>query len=562
MIMNGNALFDEEPEKPATPGVAALPTTLPFIWPEARVHSGGGKYSGRPPSRSQFAEATLISGVVIGLADSAIEWIGELLQSPMKRRVTLVVVVFPASPTREQHLRGLLEITKAVAESGTSLEVRLLPLRAFIGGEVERRLTLPPTVIQGVDERNGSTVMTIGSVGDAGCDAVDLGSFNVVFRPDDALRDAWRRWFQYILCRAHPLTEEVVGIPTLVPAKGDPEAAALWQSFMDACQGETLGEGKPVVDPNTGEVIEDGAGQKITAWDGGATALDPLAQMFQRVYAGGWLVTVDEATRIKPLSVPVKATLLGQQSERNVGAVKQKQSFTLQVLDDEIEKAVERCRKVTDVMDLLTFKLSQGNRWISDAAKSLMEKELLARNKSGQEVLTKALGGDVKAFVAKRKDAIRKDLNEMYQQLGQGKAVPPDKLGAVLADVEARLSTALTARITPQANYNRIGPPELTANAPPQNWNQPLSLLIQAATLFRDSIADPYFPRRVSSMAFSKDEFEKACDVFEDVMRGKGDVNRAKRELEMLEAIAESDKPSRDRCQEVWAIVSGTAASP
>src|SRR5262245_656994 len=39
------------------------------------------------------------------------------------------------------------------------------------------------------------------------------GSLNFVFRPDDALRDAWRRWFQYTFTGAAPLDRATVEIP-------------------------------------------------------------------------------------------------------------------------------------------------------------------------------------------------------------------------------------------------------------------------------------------------------------------------------------------------------------
>jgi hypothetical protein len=155
-----------------------------------------------------------------------------------------------------------------------------------------------------------------------------LGSFNVVFQPDDATRDEWRRWFQYVLSSAASLKPDTTHIPHLVPARGDPEAARLWEAFELACKGQGEAE-SPVVDPETGEVRTDGDGNEVLPWDEGKTALDPIARDFQHIYSSGWLVTVDEATRIKPLRVPVKAKLLGQQSEQIVGAVTQRQAFTL-----------------------------------------------------------------------------------------------------------------------------------------------------------------------------------------------------------------------------------------
>jgi hypothetical protein len=125
----------------------------------------------------------------------------------------------------------------------------------------------------------------------------------------------------------------------------------------------------------------------VKRWDDGKTALDPLAQKLQQVYARGWFVTVDETTRIKPLAIPVKATLLGQQSERTVGALTHKQSYSLQVLGEAVAKKVEKCRRVTDLVDLLSYLLSKGNRWLPEAAKALLDKGLEARNNEGQRHL-------------------------------------------------------------------------------------------------------------------------------------------------------------------------------
>jgi hypothetical protein len=557
---NGQVVVEAEP---TSGGEHLLSLELPFIWPEARFYAGVARYPANPPLQNLFADAELISGLLVGAADEAVEWLTELISKKAKRRISLVCVLTPAGPTRAEHLRAIAALRAACEGSDVVLDVRVLPMTRLANADCERSV-LPPSVLQAHSPATGTTIMSLGSVGDAGFDKILLGSFNFVFRPDDAMRDAWRKWFQYVFTSAAPLTEATIDIPHLVPAKGDPDAALLWQSFVLTCQGD-MGETKasPTVDPTSGEVTAEADGKKVDPWDKGATALDPLAQVFQQVYASGWLVTVDEATRIKPLTIPVKATLLGQQSERNVGALKQKQSFTLKVLDDEVDKAIEKCRKVTDVMELLTYPLSQGNRWLPDAAKCLLEKEIEARNQEGQKVLRAALGtGDVKQFIAARTEAIRKDLNDMYQQLGQGKAVPPDKLKSVLDEIELRLTKALGARITPRAVYNRIGAPDLTINAPDDNWNQPLSMLLRSARMLRESLTDSYFPRRFSGLSFTEAEFRQACNVFGDQIVVRPDTSRAKDELRIIDEITAADKPAKTRCKEVWCVVTGAELQP
>lgn len=595
----------------------------PFIWPDNRVRAGFARYADTPPWQPLLAESDVVSGVIVGASEATVTWIEKLLAQAGKRQIHLVLILVPAGPTRAEHL-WRISTARAARDGGEiAFTVRLLPMANVLDGDCER-ITVPPTVIQGHNSQTGRTTMCVASVGDSGNDQMSVGSLNLVFQPDDAMRDAWRLWFQYLLSAAADLTPETCEVPHLIPAKGDPEAAVLWEAFKLACGGQGDERATPIIDPKTGEVTVEANGDKTVPWDGGKTALDTLAQVFQQVYANGWLVTVDEATRIKPLTIPVKATLLGQQSERMVGALKQKQSFTLQVLDDTVDKAIEKCRKVTDLMELLTYPLSQGNRWLPDAAKGLLEKELAARNVQGQKALWDALGANgvapeaakvvvdaalqsggesvkkailaalgehsvtpeiaalavqkvldfasdevrtvlrlalstelVRQLIERRKQSIRNDLNQMYRELGQGDAVPPDKLQKVLDDVKDRLTAALNQRITPRAVYNRIGTPDLTACADDVNWGQPLSLLLRAGRVLREMLTDPYFPRRFSGLTFSEEDFRTAMNVFGDSIATKPEEGRASDELQKLDEIQESAQPTKQKCQEVWTIIRG-----
>jgi len=161
----------------------------------------------------------------------------------------------------------------------------------------------------------------------------------------------------------------------------------------------------------------------------------------------------------------------------------------------------------------------------------------------------------VRKFIAARSDKIEEDLNGMYRQLGQGDAVPADRLQSVLDEIETRLMQALTARITPCAVCNPIGAPDLTVTAPDENWNQPLSLLMRAAKTFRESLTDPYFRRRFSGFAFTEDEYIKACDVFGDTILSGRDWRRAKADLAILNEISSDDTPAREKCHSVWSVI-------
>jgi hypothetical protein len=324
----------------------------------------------------------------------------------------------------------------------------------------------------------------------------------------------------------------------------------------DCAQAGDENAATPTVDPTTGEVIADAEGNPQEAWDGGDTAVEGLAEIFHKIYEEGSLVTVDESTRIKPFKIPVKAALLGQQSQRNIGNLTQTQAFSLSVLSALDEKELEKCRKISDVMALLTLPLSKGNRFLPKEAKGLLDREIDARNTRAKEALKKALGGDdVDAFIEGKLASIKKDLDGMYKELGQGDAVPQDKLATVLDEIKTRLTSALNERITPGVVYNNLSAPELGASAPVENWSQPLSLLEHVAKLIRKSLTDTYFSRNFSKLSFTEEECLRACNVFSDHLLGSHDFRKAQEEQEQIEQLLESNVTPRIKCQRILEII-------
>lgn len=547
-------IHDKQPQKANN----ILLTQPPFIWPEARWHTKDCIYEHHPPFDDFLLDSDLISGVIVGAWDGTVEWLNSLMQKDVARKVLLVLIVYPACPTREKHLRSLLRLKNQITGNDKGLNFRLLPFDLSYGKDFER-MVLPPTVLQAQNSKSPKTMFCVCSVGDSGRDKMELGSFNLAFEPDDGLRNEWRRWFQFIFSSSIPLSDETAQIPYLMPAEGDPAAAEMWTAFCNRCLGSKENEVvHPKVDPETGEILKEPDGTAVQPWDDDKTKLDPLAQLLQKVYSDGYLVTIDETTRIRPLAIPVKAALLGQRSERTVGALTQKQSFKLQILDEKVAKEIEKCRSVTDIVDLLSYLLSMGNRWIPEAAKDLFEKELSARNEKGLAILKAALdGNDISQFIKKRIDSIRKDLNAMYRQLGQGKSVPNDKVESVLDDIHVRLNGALNGRITPRAIYNRIAPPDLTTNASTESWGQPFSLLLRSARLMREALTDNFFQRRFKGLSFTEEDFLSVMDIFNDVIIKTRDLQCARTELVELRKIGNGPKDPKEKCVAVWHIITG-----
>ena len=599
-----------------------LPCGPPFVWPEPRFHAGQAYYEPKPPFEPLLPKADLVAGVLVGVEDGTIQWLRRLMEPTTNliddmlkdaaesgvtgiddairglnelfggpepnqaRSVRLVVLVYPAGPTHEAHLLALKMLQSSIPDEQGKLEIRLLPTQRLLSDSCEK-MVLPPNLVLAHDSREGKALLCIGSVGDSGHDEIGLSSFNAVIQPDAAFCDHWRRWFQYLFDCAVPLTDDTVRIPALVPAQGDPAAAALWAQYEQIVrEGHSEGENRPTVDPETGEVTKKSDGSKTEPWDGGKIQLDPLAQILQKVYADGCLATVDETTRIKPLSIPVKATLLGEKTERQVGSVTQKQSFSLAVLDKDVANEIEKCRKVADISNLLGYQLSLGNRWVSNAGKALLDRELKARNEQGKARLKETLGSvedtqdriedassstaaeeasasnGVKEYIDRRKSMLKGDLDAMYRELGGNIEVPPDKFGEVLEKVEARLTAALDDQISPRMNYNQVLPPNLTHDAPDEQWSQPLTLLVQSARLLRVSLTDAFFSRNFKKRSFAQQEFENAMNVFSDTILKTRDKNRAETELATLDEIEQSEKNNKEKCHAVWELIKQSITDP
>ena len=527
-----------------------LPNIPPFVWPEPRMHAGGANYETMPPFEKLMADADLIAGTLVGVTDNTVCWLETIMAQPPPRKVKLIVVAYPAGPTREEHLLRLQKLQGQFIGPKKEIDVRLFPFNRVYGNDYEQ-MALMPTILQATSV-DGKTMFCIGSTGDAGWDAVNPASFNIIFQPDDALRDSWRRWFEYLFSSSARLTPESVRIPHLIPATGDSAAAEKWEAYKRAC----LNRGKeqrprPTVEPNTGETTEDGDGMTVDPWDGGRTKLDPLAQRLVQVYAQGHLVTIDDSAWINPLDIPVKAALLLWQPEQSVRTVKHKRAFNLQVLDEATAKHLEECCSVSDLKEL-SYRLSEGTHWISEKAKNLLEKELESRNLKGQAIIRQAMNGNNEdEFLSQNNDSIRHKLNEMYYFLNLGTSVPEKNFDIIIDEVRKRLKAARNMRIIPKAIYNKIAPPDLTINAPVENWRQPLSLLLQSAEHLRKSLMKD----SCSSWPIAE------MDIFDDMIVQTGTRQKAQDELSKLKEI--EDKAAtlnygpKEKCDEVWKIIRG-----
>lgn len=552
---------DEQQQLDANATIQKLDVPPPYIWPDNRIMAGQMEYESLPPFDSMLFEASLIGGVIVGVDDDSIKLIAQLLHENPDCRLKLIFTVYPACPTRTRHLEALKSLQELYLDPDAPCraEFKVLPVMRSYGEDFEQ-MTLVPTVIEAIDGERERTMLCIGSNANLGMDQSRMGYFNTVFEANERHRDSFRKWFAYLWGHATRLNDQSINIPHLVPAEGDSESARKWAEFMVTCHENIPSAERTVtVDPETGEVVPDPDDRLAEEWDCGETKLNPLAQMIQEVYSKGYLVTVDETTRIKPLTVPVKAALLGQEPERTFGAVRRRQTFSLEILTSDTAKQIEKYRKVSGLIRLLSYSISTGNHWIPEEAKPLLDKELEEENKQAAEVLKAQLGdGTIEDFIKQNAPRFRQDLNYMYRDLGLTGEVPDGAFDEIMDKVRDRLEKALGGRITPQVSYNRISSPPLSDAEATENWSQPFRLLLEAAQRMRESLTNSYFSRNFSKRSFDEKAYVRAMNVFDDAVLKSSNQRQAQEEQDMLVDIEAEECDAMQKCEKVFKIVSGT----
>ena len=97
----------------------------PFAWPEPRVLSGSHTYESAVPCDSVLSRARSLAGVVSGVDLKGARWFEKLVRtSDLRSRV--VIVVYPACPTRPEALNVLNDLQSAVPRESSLLPERPL----------------------------------------------------------------------------------------------------------------------------------------------------------------------------------------------------------------------------------------------------------------------------------------------------------------------------------------------------------------------------------------------------------------------------------------------------
>lgn len=287
--------------------------------------------------------------------------------------------------------------------------------------------------------------------------------------------------------------------------------------------------------------------------------LDALICSLSEAFRKGKLLASSKSVRGKSLNIPVRASFLGEDAAQTVGALTRRISFSLTILDTNTADAIEECRKINDLVKLLSFPLDASARWIPDLAIRLLEQEQAARNEQGVMLLRHAVGPDLEAFLQQQEGIVRANLEQLYQQSQATGRASEKQVREIMEDVRERLQPVVDGQLTAHPVFSTLDMGNLAERSDDARWSSPYSLLSSAAQLFRTAATDPGFDRQFKFSTFDRQAFLEAMNVFGDPLAIQPDPERARRELEQLAAVAASPVSLLEKCRLVWGIIKGDA---
>lgn len=238
----------------------------------------------------------------------------------------------------------------------------------------------------------------------------------------------------------------------------------------------------------------------------------PVVDEIQALYGRGALVSVQQ--KVKPMSVPIPASLFGQQSEQQVGAVRYMQQFRIDLFADEgTAKDVEKQRKrVTELVQLCSFSFGQGKYWVPNTAKAALNAAIDKAGESSQSSLSAAYKGDLEEFLEERRPAVKQDLEKIYQRFYPNSPMPPDSVDKVIDLLRERVTGATKDGLAPKITSTEIS---FRYSTDPREdpWSDAAQLLSKIAIASRELVTGSYKPRKLKIAGITVPDFLKAMNV-------------------------------------------------
>jgi hypothetical protein len=523
----------------------------PFVWAEPRVIENICAYEHQPPYGELALASLSMFGLVSALTERGADLLKTWLELNPKLQARLIVMVYPTCATRRADLSQLFDLADSRRDR---LSVHIYPL--------ERVTDRGTNALCFLETDSEAVHLAIGPSEDFALDPRQDGHLNFVFRPDPALVESFKRYFDWLWANSREITEKgVAQIPDLVLPEGTEEGARMWREYINDFMEGPIPDVLAQVDPDTGDVtFRSGDDQEVPtpSEELGLEKLDQMAETMARLYGKGALVSIDKLSRIPPLDAPLDPNLFGDAPELHRGNVTRKVSMRVSVIDEKTLKEIDKRRQgLRTLLAKFTFGLADNMRWMPDTARQLFEAELKRVNEEGQKLIADLLKGDVAAFIEAKRPALVEDINAMCVELGTARQVTEKVIERVVASLKQRLDKAHTANFLPKLSYSLISFSR-TDSALASPWGQAFSLLADIVTFPRKALTDRFF---FSGLKVEEDDLIEAMNVADDALcrdlRARGIKSRCKEELELLSKIEKASIESRDRCELVWQILGG-----
>jgi hypothetical protein len=374
---------------------------------------------------------------------------------------------------------------------------------------------------------------------------------------------------------AAKLTKYRCDVPLLDPCKGNEEGYIHWHAFeaMLNDPSDAFAEPGPSIRelPLTpeGKLDEEAIPANQDATLSGLVdhmpKAPPIVSDVQALYERGALVSVQH--NVKPMSVPIPASLFGQQAEQQVGAVKHTQQFRIALFADEATaKDVEKQRtRVTELVKVFSYSFGNGKYWVPSTARAALNAAIDKADKSSQSGLSAAYGGDLDKFLEQRRPAIKQDLENIYKRFYPNSAMPSDSLDKVMNLLRERVTGATKDGLAPKITSTAIAF-RYSTDAREDPWSDATLLLSKIAIRSRELVTDRYKPRELKIADISVPDYLRVMNVMGDALvdlalekgwESPWVADRARKEVDVLEANAASDDSNESRCQWLIDLIKG-----
>lgn len=541
----------------------SYPFELPFVWPDSRRLAGHS--APMPDLGPLFSQSRLILGVVHGLTRNGVRRLkavlaGEptttlggdkqLLLASAEKTVRLILTLYPTCPTTSNVLQDLLDLQK----SYPSLEVKIITSSLF---------SEPENTIACYSALDATPTLLFGSAANLEDIPDQMIHHTLAFIPEPVLAAEWQNGFDVRWLKAATLTKQRANIPRLVLPEGTPEAAQRWTDYEQLCLTEHLAEEhvEVVVDPTTGEVtakLANGEEIATVSTENKLPKISPVYRRLSQLLEMGHLVSVDKTTRLLPFEVSVKPKWFGLETLKQIGSVKRQVSYHITALtDNELKQLENRRKKTSELLDLFSFSLADGQRWMPSTAENLFRQENNRINTEAKDILSKLVAGDLDKFMDSRRRSVQEDANRMYRDLFPGQNLSEEAIDEIMVALKKRFEEAQQRSILPQLSFTRVSLPQPQDSAWKSQLGSALHLLLSVVRYPRKASRNGmYFARGMTAKPL---DILKAMNVLSDSFLEKFDGydarDRAEPELEIIEAIEASEMTAEEKCEKLLELV-------